>query len=59
MKCVHFWMLKVMTDMPQDPKGRELLDRLVFKGLVPAEDHEWDEVRGLGIELLQDLNKHQ
>ncbi len=50
---------KAMTGMSQDPKGRELLNRLVFKGLVPADDHEWDEVRGLGIELLQDLINHQ
>ena len=48
-----------MTIMNQDPKGKDLLDRILFKGLVPAKDHEWDDVRDLGIDILQDLISHQ
>jgi phosphonate transport system substrate-binding protein len=48
-----------MAMMNQDPKGKDLLDCIAFKGLVPAKDHEWNDVRDLGIDILKDLISHQ
>jgi phosphonate transport system substrate-binding protein len=44
-----------MLSLEQDTKGRELLRNLSFKGITAALDSEWDDVRALGIELLNGL----
>lgn len=38
--------------MNQDPTGRALLKGINFKGMQRAEDADWNDVRGLGIDLL-------
>ncbi len=48
---------QAMLDMTGDPTGRELLSQIKFKGIEAAEDKDWDDVRGLGIELLERLIK--
>ncbi len=46
-------ILAVMTDMENDPEGRELLKKLNFKGLLPAQNSDWNDVRALGIDVLK------
>ncbi len=46
---------KAMLEMADDPKGRELLSDIKFDGIEAGEDKDWDDVRGLGIELLEQL----
>ena len=41
-----------MTAMAEDPIGAHLLDGIKFKGIKPAENGEWDDVRALDIDLL-------
>lgn len=36
-----------------DPEGQALYEAIGFKGVVPAEDGDWDEVRSLGIDRLK------
>lgn len=43
---------KAMIDMANDSEGKGLLERLAFKGLVAAENLEWDDVRALDLTLL-------
>lgn len=50
-------LLSAMSRLEEDPKGRELLQNLSFKGITAAQDREWDNVRALGIELLDGLVK--
>lgn len=40
---------QAMTAMDQDSQGRALLEAISFKGIAPAEDAEWDDIRALGI----------
>ncbi len=42
-----------MAEMENDPVGKEILKRLNFKGLVNAQDSDWDDVRALGIDILK------
>jgi phosphonate transport system substrate-binding protein len=42
----------VMLAMGDDPEGRELLAAIGFDGIDGAADADWDDVRALGIELL-------
>jgi phosphonate transport system substrate-binding protein len=42
----------VMVAMSDDTRGRELLAAIGFDGIDGAEDADWDDVRALGIELL-------
>ena len=44
-----------MADMAADPKGAELLRTIGFKGLVAAQDRDYDEIRRLDIQLLEHL----
>lgn len=44
-----------MLAMNDDPEGRALLDSINFKGMQAAANADWNDVRGLGIELLADL----
>lgn len=46
-----------MCQMGDDKKGRPLLADLNIKGFEPAVDSQWDDVRELGIDLLQTLVK--
>jgi phosphonate transport system substrate-binding protein len=46
-----------MYRMDQDSTGRELLATIGFLGISPAEHSDWDDVRSLGITLLNDLVK--
>ncbi len=50
-------ILNAMLEMNEDPEGKALLDSINFKGMQTAQDSDWDDVRGLGIELLADLVK--
>lgn len=46
---------QAMAAMDQDPQGRALLEAVSFKGIAPAEDAEWDDIRALGITELEPL----
>ncbi|MEM7376762.1 MAG: phosphate/phosphite/phosphonate ABC transporter substrate-binding protein, partial [Pseudomonadota bacterium] len=46
---------QAMMDMNTDPEGRALLKTINFKGMQTAVNADWNDVRGLGIELLADL----
>ncbi|HKJ71903.1 MAG TPA: phosphate/phosphite/phosphonate ABC transporter substrate-binding protein [Gammaproteobacteria bacterium] len=46
---------QALVDMGDASKGRRLLGELGFNRLEPATDTDWDDVRGLGIDLLRDL----
>ncbi|MGH1484818.1 MAG: phosphate/phosphite/phosphonate ABC transporter substrate-binding protein [Cellvibrionaceae bacterium] len=49
---------QAFAKMYNDPKGKELLKSLkIKKGLIKAKDSDWDDVRGLGLELLDKLIK--
>jgi phosphonate transport system substrate-binding protein len=41
-----------MLSMADDPDGRALLAALGFEGITAAQDSDWDDVRALGIDLL-------
>lgn len=47
----------VMTTLDQNEQGKAQLAALGFKGLVAARDSDWDDVRGLGIDLLGRLSQ--
>lgn len=44
-----------MRELEADPEGKKILASLNFKGFELARDAEWDDVRALGIELLESL----
>ncbi|MCB1924924.1 MAG: phosphate/phosphite/phosphonate ABC transporter substrate-binding protein [Gammaproteobacteria bacterium] len=44
-----------MATMHEDEQGRRLLDALRMKSIVPAHDSDWNDVRALGIQLLDEL----
>jgi phosphonate transport system substrate-binding protein len=46
-----------MVDMEQHEEGRALLVPLSMNGFDAAADEDWDDVRALGIDLLNDLVK--
>jgi len=46
-----------MLAIGQDDEGRALLEPLSLPGLERAEDSNWNDVRALGIGLLDDLVK--
>jgi phosphonate transport system substrate-binding protein len=48
---------QAMLAMHKDLHGKTLLKTINFKGIVAAEDAEWNDVRTLGIDLLDDLVK--
>jgi phosphonate transport system substrate-binding protein len=50
-------LVKVLAAMGRDADGRKLLGNLNFQPIGPARDQDWDDVRGLGIDLLQNLIK--
>lgn len=50
-------LLKAMTEMKNDPQGQQLLANINFKGLMPATDEEWNDVRDLQLDILAPLPK--
>lgn len=48
-------LANAMIDMENSEKGRLLLKQLAWKGVEQADDKRWDDVRGLGLELLSEL----
>jgi phosphonate transport system substrate-binding protein len=48
---------EAMLEMTQTDEGRELLEPLSMKGFEAARDEDWDDVRALGINLLDNLVK--
>ena len=44
-----------MIGLSEDETGRALLEPLRLPGLEAAEDADWDDVRALDIQLLDDL----
>lgn len=42
-------ILQVLTEMDKTPDGKKLLDKIKFKGIVPAHNNDWDDVRSLKI----------
>jgi len=50
-------LAQAMLAMDGDAEGRALLESLSTKGFESATDSDWDDVRALGIDLLEDLVK--
>lgn len=48
---------QALLDMNEDERGKELLKTINFRGMQSASNEDWDDVRGLGIALLDDLVK--
>ena len=46
---------RALVELEDSEEGRRLLETLAWKGVEPATDRRWDDVRGLGIDLLKDL----
>lgn len=46
---------RAMYKMDQDPAGRALLKAIGFKGIAPARDAEYDDIRALRITVLDEL----
>lgn len=44
-----------MVELDHTETGRKLLADLNFKGISPAQDEEWDDIRALNLQLLHDL----
>jgi phosphonate transport system substrate-binding protein len=44
-----------MEAMDQDTTGKNLLDAANFKGIEAASNSDWDDVRSLNIQLLDNL----
>jgi phosphonate transport system substrate-binding protein len=44
--------------MDADPRGREVLARLNFKGFEEGRDADWDDIRRLGIRVLENVGKN-
>ncbi len=45
-------VVSAMASLAEDETGRRLLAPLAFKGIEPARDQDWNDIRGLDIELL-------
>jgi len=50
-------IFQAMSYMREDCKGIKLLSRIRFSGIEAAADKDWDDIRGLGITLLDELTK--
>ncbi|MFK7966874.1 MAG: phosphate/phosphite/phosphonate ABC transporter substrate-binding protein [Burkholderiaceae bacterium] len=46
---------RALVSMNDDPEGQALLATISFKGMQTASNQDWDDVRGLGIDLLDEL----
>lgn len=56
-KSVVRRLQQVMLAMEQDPAGKKLLAVIKIKGFEGGEDRDWDDVRALGIHLLDEWVK--
>ncbi len=52
-KAVAERLLAAMAALDGDEAGRKLLAPLAFKGIVPAKDADWNDIRALDIHLLE------
>ena len=43
-----------MVEMHKDQAGQALLESFRVKGIAAADDAEWDDVRALGLQLLDE-----
>jgi phosphonate transport system substrate-binding protein len=50
-------LLAAMTALDSDPRGRELLAGIGFKGFEEGRDADWNDIRKLGIHMLENLNR--
>ncbi|WP_051560204.1 phosphate/phosphite/phosphonate ABC transporter substrate-binding protein [Marinobacterium jannaschii] len=50
---------QAMLDMTADPEGLALLKSLNFKGFQRASNEDWDDVRSLGLDLLDGLIRNK
>lgn len=48
-KSISRKLLDIMTTMADDPVGQEKLKLIGFKGIVAAQDADWDDIRHLNI----------
>ncbi len=48
---------QALVGMNTDPEGRALLKTINFKGMQLAQDKDWDDVRNLGLNMLDQLIK--
>ncbi len=46
-----------MLGMDGDPRGKEILGRLNFKGFEEGRDADWNDIRKLGIRVLENVGK--
>jgi phosphonate transport system substrate-binding protein len=51
----RFEIANAMIGMAATDAGKTLLARIGFKGISPAADKDWDDIREMGITLLQSL----
>ncbi len=54
-KKVILHVQKAMQELESNTQDKQLLSNLNFKGIDDAHDAEWDDVRALGIDLLESL----
>ena len=50
-------VMAAMSSLADDEAGRRLLAPLAFKGIVAAENRDWDDIRALDIHLLERYGK--
>lgn len=50
-------VINAFLEMNSDEEGEKLLESIKFKSIEAANDSDWDDVRDLNIELLNDLQK--
>ena len=48
-------ILAAMQQLDNDEQGRELLKQINFKGIVAANDADWNDIRTLNLDLLNGL----
>ena len=48
-------LVEAMVGLANDTAGRAVLEPVGFKGIDAAQDSDWDDVRALGLELLDAL----
>ncbi len=51
-------VLAAMASLGADETGRALLAPLAFKGIVAAQDREWNDIRALDIDLLERYSRN-
>lgn len=54
-RSMVYTIQSAMVKLDQTETGRTLLENLKLKGISPASDSEWDDIRALNLHLLDDL----